>query len=595
MTNLHKLLFLFIFGILTIGCAPNAQKDTIKFQPDDPFKNSMVQSQFLDIDTKEDNVVEGENGTIIICPQGCFLNNKGQTVVGKVKIELAEALSLQHMIQSNLTTTSNGALLETDGMIYLNATKENEQLRINPAIPIRIEIPTLKKKAGMKVYQGSRDEKGNMNWDSPVEMDKYLQTVDLNSLNFWPEEFQAAVEAGLPIRNIHRATTEAIDSLYYAFSVGSANSLLLEALESSDFYQYYLHGDSTQPTGTYQRFWGEKRDDESITPAPTFGIDPAIIKVIKSEQYQNTLIATKEFQARLRVIFKTCDKALLELYINNLNKNLYEIDEMAAEHLKEKLFHQAFHDFAQQKLTKVKNADKYAILLKGYYEKQLKKVKEELGKERDQIIQELQKARKKAEKLSEKHTNLLWQRERYRMETYGFEWTKMGWINIDRGVIPKDFDSHPLEVTVQNGQQFDRVHTYLWLTSITSLEKLNTTDNAHFFVGNEQNKTMLMPTKQKATVISIGYKNDIPAMAIKEFETATESKITFSLEPTTQENLEAILPSRNSNEKENSIILDLYFMNAFNEMRQQQKVLEQEKNFIRTLWWIVYPCSPVYN
>ena len=49
------------------------------------------------------------------------------------------------------------------------------------------------------------------------------------------------------------------------------------------------------------------------------GINPAIIQVIKSDKYQNTLIATKDFEARLKVIFKTCNDKVLELYINNLN------------------------------------------------------------------------------------------------------------------------------------------------------------------------------------------------------------------------------------------------------------------------------------
>jgi len=96
-----------------------------------------------------------------------------------------------------------------------------------------------------------------------------------------------------------------------------------------------------------------------ITTPANCGIDPLYIKVIRSEKYQNTLIATREFEARLRVIFKTCNTKVLDLYIKNLDKNLYEIDAMAAAILKGTEFENTFNDFAAQKLSKVKDADKY--------------------------------------------------------------------------------------------------------------------------------------------------------------------------------------------------------------------------------------------
>lgn len=92
-----------------------------------------------------DNVVEGEKGSIIICPKGCFVDRNGKIVEKNIDIEIAEALSLEDMLLSNLTTTSDGQLLETDGMIYFNATSDGEQLYINKENPIHIEIPTHQK------------------------------------------------------------------------------------------------------------------------------------------------------------------------------------------------------------------------------------------------------------------------------------------------------------------------------------------------------------------------------------------------------------------------------------------------------------------
>lgn len=59
-----------------------------------------------------------------------------------------------------------------------------------------------------------------------------------------------------------------------------------------------------------------------------FEIDPARIAAIRSEEFQNTIIATKEFEERLKVIFSICSPEILDMYVNHLDKTLYEIDSM---------------------------------------------------------------------------------------------------------------------------------------------------------------------------------------------------------------------------------------------------------------------------
>src|ERR1700687_741010 len=125
MLNQMSKLFIALLFVLTLAQCNNKTikvADTLKYQPNDPFKTTMPASNYFDIDSKQDNVVDGNNGTIVVCPKGCFKNSEGEIVEGNVKVELAEALSLDEMVFSNLTTTSNGEQLETDGMIYFNAT-----------------------------------------------------------------------------------------------------------------------------------------------------------------------------------------------------------------------------------------------------------------------------------------------------------------------------------------------------------------------------------------------------------------------------------------------------------------------------------------
>lgn len=569
---------------------------TVKLHANDPFKNTIVPSQTFEIDSKQDNIVEGENGTVIVCPKGCFKNAKGQIVEGNVKIELSEALSLEEMLLSNLTTTSDGKLLETDGMIYFNATANGEQLTINKDIPIHIEIPTLKKKAGMMAYKGVRDEKGNMNWIEPKELENYLVTVDINTLDFLPPGFQTEVDKGMPYKNYKTATQELTDSLYYMLSVTNRSSML--NAETGIIYNepYYNKGKEVE-NGKYtdDSYWVISKKQDSIvsdtSDATPCGIDPAIIKVIKSEKFQNTFIATREFESRLKVIFKTCNNVVLETYINNLDKNLYEVDSMAAIVIGSGQYQNDFVNFSQQRLTKVKQADKYVYLLKGYYENQLAKVKSELLKRQELLMKSLNEKNAEAQKVADDYKKLLWKREKYRMETYGFEWTETGWINIDNGTLPKDWNKQPLEITVANGKQFDRVYTYVIYTTIKSLYRLNTTDNEQFYAGNDEDKKMLMPKRKLGIAIAIGYKDEVPSLSVKEFETGSEPNFSLTLSPSSIEKVKDAIRPYEKYAKENKISKDLEFMAKFYKEEQRQKELKKESQFLLQLWIIAYPCA----
>ncbi|MEO8146987.1 MAG: c-type cytochrome [Bacteroidia bacterium] len=589
----HAILTIFLMLILT-NCNNNKTSltDTVKLQPNDPFKNTIVPSESFDIDAKKDNVVEGNNGTVLVFPKGCFKNSKGEIVEENVKVELSEALTLDQMILSNLTTTSNGKQLETDGMIYFNATANGAQLSINKDIPIHIEIPTNEKKPGMMAYKGVRDEKGNMNWMEPKELDNFLVPVDINLLDFLPEGFQNEVDKGMPFKNHKIATEELTDSLYYSLAVSQIQA---KQQQATNYNEPYYNKNKKIVNGKYTKesFVVIKSDTAicdttgSIDP---HGIDPAVIKVIKSEKYQNTLIATREFEARLKVIFKTCNKAVLETYINNLNKNLYELDSMAAKLMHGDKCADDFYQFSQQRLTNVKEANKYSALLKGYYEKQLSKVKAELEKNSDKVRKALNKKNEAFDKVADDYKKLLWKREKYRMEAYSFEWTETGWINIDNGTLPKVWSKQPLEITVENGKQFDRVYTYVVYTSIKSLYRLNTSDNLEFYAGNDEDKEMLMPKQKPAVAIAIGYKGETPSLAVKEFITGSEPRFTLSLSTSTLDKVKEAITPYEKYAKENKISKDLEFMDKFYKEEQWLKEYGEEIKFLARLWHIANPC-----
>jgi len=547
----------------------------------DPFAQTVAAAQFFTIDTKQDTVIEGENGTLLVFPAGCFRDSEGDVVEADVRIKLAEALYLEDMVLSNLTTTSDGKPLETDGMIYFDVTTESgEHLTISKDNPVHIEIPTAERKPGMKVYRGIRDEKGNMNWVDPKPLDNFLTTVSLDSLDFLPDKFQIAVDLGMPFRKYKTATRKLTDSLYYSLSVSSGEVGHHYPLPTDLNEPYYNQGDS-------------QRGMEEVKDVARKGIDPAIIHVIKSPEYQNTFIATQAFEARLKAIFGTCDNSILEVYIHNLDKNLYEVDSMAAALCQEKQLYNAYHalyDFSQERLTKVRDSGNYAKILRNYYERELHKVKTALKKEKEIAMKARAKETEEEKKAIDDYKKLLWKREKYRMEKYGFDWTETGWINIDNGDLPKWWGSQPLEITVENGKEYDRVYTYVIYTSIKSLYRLNSSDNQNFYVGNEAEKEMLMPKHEPAVAISIGYKGEVPALGIKIFQTDS-ARVTLSLAPSSIPEIKKTLSKYQEYGKENRIDSDLKFMEKLYEIEQKEKARLRDAEFIRTLFELAYPCG----
>jgi len=601
--------------IVLLAC--NERNDSsltdIKVYPNDPFKKDIVSSQYFTIDTKQENLVEGNSGTVIYIPQNAFIDSEGNSVDAQVRIELAEALSPSDMILSNLTTTSDGKMLETDGMIYFNATTlEGQKLKVNPQHPVYIEIPTNKKKPGMMAYQGIRDEQGNMNWINPQPIKNYLIPVNIDLLDFLPEGFEAEVTKGLAIFKRKEATKEFVDSLYYSLSPNEY-SIDTSNLSSIDMNEAFYNKHNQVKDGKYTKKSFDRNDiksehkDSEKRPVPE--IDPAIIKVIHNKKFNNTLIATKEFEKRLQFIFKTCKNEILELYIRNLDKDMWVIDSMAGEKLAgEKLagnkLQGRFQEFSKEKLTNVKDAEKNYGGLIHYYEKQLEKVKKELASEKKKLFDEIQKQNKKAEKVANEYREVLWKREKYRMEKYGFQWSNTGWVNVDKPmivsndqinmvtIIQRPYGESRLDLIIGNFRNFERAYCYVLYSSLKSIYRLNSDGDSLFYVGNKEDKMMLMPKNKKAMVVAVGYKEDKVYVDIKEIETFKNTNIQLTLRESSKDEFKKLMNGYNKNdfEKENRIEEDLKFMEFFYQEKKRQEELKQKVKFEKRLERKAFPC-----
>ena len=609
--------FLILLSIVFIGCTGDKKKSAFekssviprdqKISSKDPFSKNIVESQFFEVNGKQDTVVEGNMGTVIVIPKGAFTNQKGEPVTENIKVELAEALSLDQMLLSNLTTYSNGMPLQTGGMIFLNATSGGEKLEINTDKPVYIEIPTGNKKPGMMAYEGQRDVNGNMNWINPQTLDNYLVPVDLQSLDFLPAGFATEVTNGMPFRSYQTANTKLIDSLYYSLSLPRQTPAASPATEFNEPYanqnakvvngkytpnSYVVNGKIALSDSLSRK---EGADTAKSKAYKVCGIDPARIKVLRSSAFENTLISTREFEARLRIIHRTCRNEILELYINNLDKNLWEIDLIAANMISgTDSLHARFIQFSELKQTKIKNSGVQVEMLRKFYSRRLQQVKEELATFKRKQDQTLDNEKKEVEKVANKYKKLLWKREKYRMEKFGFTWTKTGWVNIDTGIDPKPWESKSIEIIVDKGKEYDAVYTYFVYTNIKSLYRLNTVDNEHFYTGDVQQRTIPVPKNMEAVVITVAYKNEVPYLGVKGFNTKQDQFMVF-LSESTKQGISTAIAVYDDYRSENKIDKDLEFQAFFNKDRKRQEKLKAEGEFIQKLWYKANPCCPEPN
>ena len=127
----------------------------------DLYKQLEQEKQSICIHPRGDTTIRLEQGTIIYFPANAFGERTGKCIEIKAK----EFYKMSDMLLENLSTTSNGKLLETEGMIYLEALYKGESIELAPGKKVTILMPTDSLRTDVGIFYGERDEHSDvMNW-----------------------------------------------------------------------------------------------------------------------------------------------------------------------------------------------------------------------------------------------------------------------------------------------------------------------------------------------------------------------------------------------------------------------------------------------
>ncbi|MGB1248831.1 MAG: OmpA family protein [Chitinophagales bacterium] len=148
---------------------------------DDPLLGFYQEKQTFVFNNDNDTIILGDEGTKIHIPAMAFGGSS-------INISLQEFYQLEDILSANLNTHADDRLLETAGMIYIEAIDEMTNLPIQPNRPIQIEFPTIVINTDYQLFDGNFDENMTMNWtvNSPsttnintVVLEEEIQISDL--------------------------------------------------------------------------------------------------------------------------------------------------------------------------------------------------------------------------------------------------------------------------------------------------------------------------------------------------------------------------------------------------------------------------------
>jgi len=411
-------------------------------------RTSTESAETFVINNAADTIIETEEGVVFAIPAHAF-NSKRD----KVQLEIKTAISPYNIMKQGLSTTSNGSLLQTAGMFYINGYENEKPLSLVKNIDV--SVPANEIDPAMKLFDGVMDSSGRINWINPKPIEKRLRTYDITTLDFYPPNYIPVVKA----LGKNYSNKEYTDSLYYSFSGYPEKDPAAMANQPQGgkiFFQkcascHVMGKDFTGPnlqgvlsrwpskqalkdwilnwkdavkkypyaadianwsTAAEQVFAGAFNDAEletlikwinewqpqvelrdttnkgshikkdttsSLSDVLIFEghleIDPSRIRAIWDTKFNNTILATKEFEERLHFLHGLCTAEYFQAYLEGMNKPLYEIDQWCADNSAGET-RKTFLEFAARKDGGVMLKEGMQEKLSDYFQKKYKAYQE---------------------------------------------------------------------------------------------------------------------------------------------------------------------------------------------------------------------------
>jgi hypothetical protein len=491
--------------------ASDSITDSLKnVQMHNDVNNNKTISETFNISNATDTIIETKDGVVFAIPANAFNGTNN------IKLQIKTALTPFDIMQNGLSTLSNGALLQTAGMFYIKGFSNGNAVQLTKEISV--SVPTNKINPAMQLFDGVQDSTGKINWVNPKPIEHKLRTYDITTLDFYPTKYIPTLKAF----NKRYKNKKYTDSLYYSFS-GYGNKISLEISKPVKENDY--------PVDTILK--SESTDGNAIPQKPDEGfnfhyeIDPSKIRAIWDKKFNNTNLATKEFEERLRFLHTLCEPIYLNAYIEAIDKPLYKIDQLCANYASGEI-RKKFLEFAARKDGRIAIANGLQQKLSTYFQEKAKAYQEATEKTWANYQQELQALNNIAD--FKKYENAV-KNTKSKLQNYEEEFcanlteaysqigvkrncrdtpppapapkyytvpiTNTGWKNLDAYVMEAtaarksmtytdpatgktaQLKYEGITIKIENETQFDRVMVYLIPNGLSSFQKIENKENSY--------------------------------------------------------------------------------------------------------------------
>lgn len=602
-------------------------------------------SQYFTINNSETNILETEKGIVLAIDADAFVDANGHTVKGKVQIEMKEALDGLTIMKSGLSTRSGKDWLETGGMFYISATKDGQELKIADGKEVIVEVPTDKQQPGMMLYDGVVEADGNVDWQDPKPLRNYLVPVDIHSLNFYPPGYLDTLTAwGLDASN-----KQFTDSLFYSFycnvmpEVRDSLDIIIDSAYIGPFDAY--NGSDVNVTFAVETdtvvtevllAQGDAVDHDTEVVVCNC-IEPSSIRAIWDDKFQGSVVATREFEERLKYLYLMDNDAIefFEAYVMLGSSPMYTLDSILA-HLDGFKLQEKFQEFYARRDGSVPIDNNLVKELGAYYSQKRKAYQQAVIETRRKWMQEQGELNRKAQELgsqdeARKREAFNKELDMNMKEAYGQLGIELfvsngsivateyidqgrvnippqaryqvvinatGWKNIDRATFEAttnrttlDFTAKdgkkakieykPLEVEVVGAEHYDRLYVYLLTPELSSFIRMKGEGNIYKESLNE------LVTYHVACV---AYKGDDMYLSVEKNVMPIAPNISTTPRPADEEAL-----NRNLGKLYKAtgvdLLKDLDYMQfkVMDQKRRERNLKDLE--FRSELYPVVFPCN----
>ena len=273
------------------------------------------------------------------------------------------------------------------------------------------------------------------------------------------------------------------------------------------------------------------------------------VKSLLNPKFENTFIATREFEERVNVLhFVACQKGLsqpiIDIYINNIDKNLWYSDSLVVsyfeKHHKNNIdtlrkfqfddigwitaYYQTFIAFKKQRLTNTINFEKLGITQSSTVDDL--KSKGYSGNDAEKIIAYFRTRQLiiKSIAAKDKVTNLA---------SYSFLINKLGWVNVDKFYDDPEAQTSEFITVIDPKDSLDFISVSLIIPRYNiSIFSIHNDRNLYSFTKKKDGYRKL-PVGQDAIIVALSYKNNIPYFGNQKIKIPKDGQIQLQLTQTT--------------------------------------------------------------